>query len=65
MAAFLMSLPGPLPFRSLYSDCDPENVSLLHFLYPSSLKVVNNNLSAQDNLIYDSNDCDDSNNENE
>lgn len=40
-------------------------VSLLHFLYPSSLKVVNNNLSAQDSLIYDSNDCDDSNNENE
>ena len=60
-----MPLPGPPPFRSLYSDYDPENVSLLHFLYPSSLKIVNSNLSAQDSLINDSNDCDDNNNENE
>ena len=35
-----------------------ENVSLLHFLYPSSLKVVNSNVSAQNSLVSDSNDCD-------
>ena len=34
-----------------------ENVSLLHFLYPSSLKVVNDNVSAQNSLVGDSNDC--------
>lgn len=65
MAAFLMPLPGSSPFRSLYSDYELENVSLLHFLYPSSMKVFNHNSSAQISFVCKSNDYDDRNNENE